>query len=68
VRRPRQRPADPNRGLGDRAAELVNDDAGNSDLGDLQYQLFNLLTMAWFLVSFLPHPVNPTVSPICPSP
>jgi hypothetical protein len=58
--------ADANRGLGDRAAELVNDDAGNTDLGDLQYQLFNLLTMAWFLVSFLPHPVNPHGLPDLP--
>jgi hypothetical protein len=41
--------------LGDRVAELVSGDAGDTDLGDLQYQLVNLLTMAWFLVTFLPH-------------
>jgi hypothetical protein len=58
---------DTNRGLGDRVAELVNDDDGDTDLGDLQYQLFNLLTMAWFLFAFLPHPVNPHGLPDLPA-
>jgi hypothetical protein len=52
---PAKTPApDTNLDLGDRVAELVSDDGGDTDLGDLQYQLFSLLTMAWFLVTFLP--------------
>jgi hypothetical protein len=43
---------DTNLELGDRVAELVSDDSGDTDLGDLQYQLFNLPAMAWFLVTF----------------
>jgi hypothetical protein len=58
---------DTNLGLGDRVAELVSDDGGDTDLGDLQYQLFNLLTMAWFLVTFLPHPLDPDGLPDLPA-
>jgi hypothetical protein len=58
---------DTNLGLGDRVAELVSDDGGDTDLGDLQYQLFSLLTMAWFLVTFLPHPLNPEGLPDLPA-
>jgi hypothetical protein len=65
---PAKTPApDTNLGLGDRVAELVSDDGGDTDLGDLQYQLFSLLTMAWFLVTFLPHPLNPEGLPDLPA-
>jgi hypothetical protein len=65
---PAKTPApDANVGLGDRVAELVSDDGGDTDLGDLQYQLFNLLTMAWFLVTFLPHPLSPDGLPDLPA-
>lgn len=36
--------------------ELIGDDSGNADLGDLQYLLFNLLAVAYFLVQFISHP------------
>jgi hypothetical protein len=39
-------------------AELVTDDEGNSDLGDFQYLLFNLLALGYFLSQFLIHPAN----------
>jgi hypothetical protein len=58
---------DANLGLGDRVAELVSDDGGDTDLGDLQYQLFSLLTMAWFLITFLPHPLSPSGLPNLPA-
>lgn len=65
---PAKTPApDTNLELGDRVAELVSDDAGDTDLGDLQYQLFNLLTMAWFLVAFLPHPLSADGLPELPA-
>jgi hypothetical protein len=65
---PAKTPApDTNLALGDRVAELVSDDSGDTDLGDLQYQLFNLLTMAWFLVTFLPHPLSPEGLPDLPA-
>lgn len=67
-RPPAKTPApDTNQALGDRVAELVSDDNGDTDLGDLQYQLFNLLTMAWFLVTFLPHPLRPSGLPDLPA-
>jgi hypothetical protein len=58
---------DENRGLSDRVSELVSDDSGATDLGNLQYHLFNLLTMAWFLMTFLPHPLSPTGLPNLPA-
>jgi hypothetical protein len=65
---PAKTPApDVNLGLGDRLAELVSDDSGATDLGNLQYHLFNLLTMAWFLITFLPHPLNPQGLPELPA-
>lgn len=36
--------------------ELVGDDNGETDLGDFQYLLFNLLAMGYFLVQFVAHP------------
>jgi hypothetical protein len=65
---PAKTPApDVNLGFGDRVAELVSDDSGATDLGNLQYHLFNLLTMAWFLITFLPHPLNPDGLPELPA-
>lgn len=34
--------------------EVVSDDDGNTDLGDFQFFLFNLVALAVFLVSFVP--------------
>jgi IPT/TIG domain-containing protein len=39
-------------------AELVNDDEGNTDLGDFQYVLFNVVAILFFLAQFLPHPAH----------
>lgn len=36
--------------------ELAGDDQGDTDLGDFQYLLFNLLAVAYFLVLFAAHP------------
>jgi hypothetical protein len=41
---------------GSSLAELVSDDDGNSDLGDFQYLLFNLLAIGYFLLQFLSDP------------
>jgi hypothetical protein len=35
--------------------QLVADDAGDGDLGDFQYVLFNVVALAWFLGTFVPH-------------
>jgi hypothetical protein len=40
------------------AQELIGDDNGNPDLGDLQYLLFSLLAVAYFLVQFISHPTQ----------
>jgi len=37
------------------AEQLVADDAGDGDLGDLQYVLFNLITLGWFFGTFAPN-------------
>jgi hypothetical protein len=50
------KPAAPNLGAGGTDAKnLVTDDDGETDLGDFQYVLFNLLALAVFLGSFIPH-------------
>lgn len=36
--------------------EIVTDDQGQADLLDLQYFMFNLVALAYFLAAFLPHP------------
>ncbi len=38
--------------------ELIGNDSGEADLGDLQYLLFNLLAAAYFLVQFISHPTD----------
>lgn len=38
------------------ARELIGDDKGGVDIGDLQYLLFNLLTIGYFLVLFFTDP------------
>jgi hypothetical protein len=43
--------SDPVQGIG----EVVSDDKGSVDLGDLQYFLFNLLALVYFLGTFLSH-------------
>jgi hypothetical protein len=35
--------------------QLISDDAGDTDLGDLQYVLFNLVALGFFLVDFWSH-------------
>jgi hypothetical protein len=35
------------------ASQLVNDDRGNTDLGDFQYVLFNVIALAFFLGAFI---------------
>jgi hypothetical protein len=42
-------------GLGARAAEVISDDDGNTDLIDFQYLLFNLVALAYFVVRFMGH-------------
>jgi hypothetical protein len=37
------------------AKDLVTDDAGQGDLGDMQFFLFNVIALGVFLVSFVPH-------------
>ena len=65
---PAKTPApDSNLALSDRVAELFSDDSGATDLGNLQYHLFNLLTMAWFLITLLPHPLSPEGLPNLPA-
>jgi len=34
---------------------LIADDEGDTDLGDFQYLLFNVIALAYFLSSFIPH-------------
>ncbi len=34
---------------------LIADDEGDTDLGDFQYVLFNVIALAYFLASFIPH-------------
>jgi hypothetical protein len=48
-------PSDPSTGS---LQELVGDDDGNTDLGDFQYLLFNLLALGYFLVAFMSHPAR----------
>lgn len=38
--------------------ELIGNDSGEADLGDLQYFLFNLLAVAYFLIQFISHPTQ----------
>jgi hypothetical protein len=38
------------------ASQLVTDDDGNGELGDLQYVLFNIIGLVFFLGTFIPHP------------
>jgi hypothetical protein len=38
--------------------QLVTDDEGEVDLGDFQYVLFNVLALAFYLGSFIPHVQN----------
>jgi hypothetical protein len=38
--------------------EAVSDDNGNTDLGDFQYFLFNVLAILYFSVQFLSHPAK----------
>lgn len=45
-------------GIGQGLAEIVSNDAGNTDLLDFQYFAFNLLTLAYFFVQFLTHPAD----------
>lgn len=35
--------------------QLIADDAGDGDLGDFQYVLFNVVTLGWYLGTFVPH-------------
>jgi hypothetical protein len=37
------------------ASQLVNDDAGNTDLGDFQYVLFNVIGLAFFFATVIGH-------------
>jgi hypothetical protein len=37
------------------AKNLIADDEGDTDLGDFQYVLFNLVALAFFLGDFIPH-------------
>lgn len=48
-------PKDPTESTG-ALQELVGDDNGETDLGDFQYLLFNLLALALFLVQFISNP------------
>lgn len=45
------------------AADLVSNDAGETDLGDLQYVLFNIIALAFFWSEFLrvPYEALPTI-------
>ncbi len=36
-------------------SQLIANDDGDGDLGDFQYVLFNAVTIAWFLGTFVPH-------------
>ncbi len=38
------------------AKNLIADDVGDTDLGDLQYVLFNLVALAFFYGAMIPHP------------
>jgi hypothetical protein len=38
------------------AAQLINNDAGDTDLGDFQYVMFNLIALAFFLGDFIGYP------------
>jgi lysophospholipase L1-like esterase len=38
-----------------RPKDLIANDSGNTDLGDFQYVLFNLLTLGWYLSELIPH-------------
>jgi hypothetical protein len=40
------------------AADLVSGDAGNTDLGDFQYVIFNLVALVYVLGTFLHDPAN----------
>jgi hypothetical protein len=40
----------------DDARDLIADDAGDTDLGDFQYVVFNLVALAYFLIAFLHDP------------
>jgi len=38
------------------AGQLIQNDAGDADLGDFQYVLFNFVAIAYFVVTLLQHP------------
>jgi hypothetical protein len=40
------------------AKNLVADDVGDTDLGDFQYVLFNLVALAFFFSTLISHPAN----------
>jgi hypothetical protein len=37
------------------AKQLIADDNGQSDIGDFQYVLFNVVALGWFIGTFVPH-------------
>jgi hypothetical protein len=48
----------PTRGIAVGTAEVISNDAGETDLLDFQYFAFTLLTLTFFFVEFLTHPAN----------
>lgn len=49
-------PAAKSVGEGPSAGQLIQDDAGDTDLGDFQYVLFNLVAIVYFVATLLQHP------------
>lgn len=46
----------PSRGWQDWLGDIVNNDAGQADIGDFQYVLFNLIALIYFFIHLFAHP------------